>query len=91
MGGTSTDISLVYDGELKTTKEWYIEYGYPIGFQSIEIMTIGAGGGPELDLYEVLENETVKEREYIRRNRIDWLHEDVNVVHELYKKGEIED
>ncbi|MEI3599018.1 MULTISPECIES: hydantoinase/oxoprolinase family protein [unclassified Oceanobacillus] len=45
MGGTSTDISLVYDGELKTTKEWYIEYGYPIGFPSIEIMTIGAGGG----------------------------------------------
>src|SRR5699024_12084926 len=23
----------------------YIEYGYPIGFPSIEIMTIGAGGG----------------------------------------------
>lgn len=45
MGGTSTDISLVYDGELKTTKEWYIEHGYPIGFPSIEIKTIGAGGG----------------------------------------------
>ncbi|NWO12840.1 hydantoinase/oxoprolinase family protein [Virgibacillus sp.] len=45
MGGTSTDISLVYDGNLKMTKEWYIEYGYPIGFPSIELMTIGAGGG----------------------------------------------
>lgn len=45
MGGTSTDISLVYNGELKTTKEWYIEHGYPIGFPSIEIKTIGAGGG----------------------------------------------
>ncbi|WP_428912093.1 hydantoinase/oxoprolinase family protein [Niallia sp. Krafla_26] len=45
MGGTSTDISLVYDGQLKITKDWSIEYGYPIGFPSIEILTIGAGGG----------------------------------------------
>lgn len=45
MGGTSTDISLVYDGDLKVTKDWYIEYGYPIGFPSIEVLTIGAGGG----------------------------------------------
>lgn len=45
MGGTSTDISLMYNGELRITKDWYIEYGYPIGFPSIEILTIGAGGG----------------------------------------------
>lgn len=45
MGGTSTDISLVYNGELRITKDWHIEYGYPIGFPSIEILTIGAGGG----------------------------------------------
>lgn len=45
MGGTSTDISLMYDGDLKVTKDWYIEYGYPIGFPSIEVLTIGAGGG----------------------------------------------
>lgn len=45
MGGTSTDISLMYEGELKLTKDWYIEYGYPIGFPSIEVLTIGAGGG----------------------------------------------
>ncbi|MBA4536161.1 hydantoinase/oxoprolinase family protein [Bacillus aquiflavi] len=45
MGGTSTDISLMYNGELRVTKDWYIEYGYPIGFPSIEILTIGAGGG----------------------------------------------
>lgn len=45
MGGTSTDISLMYDNELRVTKDWYIEYGYPIGFPSIEILTIGAGGG----------------------------------------------
>jgi N-methylhydantoinase A len=45
MGGTSTDISLVHQGELRTTKEWSVEYGYPISFPSIEVLTIGAGGG----------------------------------------------
>jgi N-methylhydantoinase A len=45
MGGTSTDISLVYGGEMRTTKEWAVEYGHPICFPSIEILTIGAGGG----------------------------------------------
>jgi N-methylhydantoinase A len=45
MGGTSTDISLVYGGEVRLTKEWFVEYGYPIVFPSIEVLTIGAGGG----------------------------------------------
>jgi N-methylhydantoinase A len=45
MGGTSTDISLVYGGEERVTKEWFVEYGYPICFPSIEVLTIGAGGG----------------------------------------------
>jgi N-methylhydantoinase A len=45
MGGTSTDISLVYGGELRVTKEWFVEYGHPICFPSIEVLTIGAGGG----------------------------------------------
>jgi N-methylhydantoinase A len=45
MGGTSTDISLVYGGHERVTKEWFVEYGYPICFPSIEVLTIGAGGG----------------------------------------------
>lgn len=45
MGGTSTDISLIADGELRVTKEWEVEYGHPIIFPSIEVLTIGAGGG----------------------------------------------
>lgn len=45
MGGTSTDISLIQDGELRVTKEWEVEYGHPIVFPSIEVLTIGAGGG----------------------------------------------
>ena len=42
MGGTSTDISLVYKGDNRITKDWYVEYGYPIRFPSIEVLTIGA-------------------------------------------------
>ncbi|MFT4584817.1 MAG: N-methylhydantoinase A [Gammaproteobacteria bacterium] len=45
MGGTSTDVSLAWQGELLTTRDWYIEYGQPICFPSIDIKTIGAGGG----------------------------------------------
>lgn len=45
MGGTSTDICVVHGGELRVTKEWEVEYGHPIMFPSIEVLTIGAGGG----------------------------------------------
>lgn len=45
MGGTSTDVSLAYDGQSRVTKDWHIEFGYPIRFASIEVLTIGAGGG----------------------------------------------
>ncbi|PMC64368.1 hydantoinase [Corynebacterium tuscaniense] len=45
MGGTSTDISLTYEGEIRITKQWQVEYGFPITFPSIEVLTIGAGGG----------------------------------------------
>ena len=45
MGGTSTDVSMAYDGETRVTKDWSVEFGYPIRFPSIEVLTIGAGGG----------------------------------------------
>lgn len=45
MGGTSTDVALTYGGELKTANSWQVEYGYPIMFPSVEVLTIGAGGG----------------------------------------------
>ena len=45
MGGTSTDISLYADGDLRVSQEWEVEYGHPIIFPSIEVLTIGAGGG----------------------------------------------
>ena len=45
MGGTSTDVSLVWDSQMLTTRDWHIEHGHPICFPSIDIKTIGAGGG----------------------------------------------
>jgi N-methylhydantoinase A len=45
MGGTSADISLMVDGSTRVTSDWYVEYGYPIKFPSVEVFTIGAGGG----------------------------------------------
>ena len=45
MGGTSCDVSLAWEGKSRVTKEWGIEFGYPIRFPSIEVLTIGAGGG----------------------------------------------
>ena len=45
MGGTSCDVSLAYEGQSRVTQDWFIEFGYPIRFPSIEVLTIGAGGG----------------------------------------------
>ena len=35
----------MYGGEVRVANEWSVEFGYPIMFPSIEIVTIGAGGG----------------------------------------------
>ena len=43
MGGTSTDVSLI-DGALKLTSETTIN-NYPVSIPSVDIHTIGAGGG----------------------------------------------
>ncbi|MFK0206421.1 hydantoinase/oxoprolinase family protein [Agrobacterium sp. NPDC090283] len=45
MGGTSTDVSMTYGGDIRVTRDWHIEWGYPIRFPAIEVLTIGAGGG----------------------------------------------
>ncbi|QSG05087.1 hydantoinase/oxoprolinase family protein [Halapricum desulfuricans] len=44
MGGTSTDVSLVGGGEPSRSTDWEIA-GYPLGVPTIDIHTIGAGGG----------------------------------------------
>ncbi len=44
MGGTSTDLSLVYGGEPRMTTEATVG-GYPVKLPVLDVHTIGAGGG----------------------------------------------
>ena len=44
MGGTSFDISLSYDGEVRHTQDSEIE-GFPVKVPMVDIHTLGAGGG----------------------------------------------
>ena len=45
MGGTSTDVGIVIDGEYGYTTEYQVEWGMPVAAPFIDITTIGAGGG----------------------------------------------
>jgi N-methylhydantoinase A len=45
MGGTSADIGVVIDGKPRLTTAFDLEWGMPIRFPSIDVMSIGAGGG----------------------------------------------
>lgn len=44
MGGTSSDVSLVRDGEIERTTDATID-GRPIGVPMVDLTTVGAGGG----------------------------------------------
>ena len=45
MGGTSTDVAVVVEGELTYTTEYQLEFGQPVSIPSLDVVTIGAGGG----------------------------------------------
>jgi N-methylhydantoinase A len=45
MGGTSADIGVVLDGKPRLTTAFDLEWGMPIRFPSIDVISIGAGGG----------------------------------------------
>ncbi|MCW2997482.1 MAG: hypothetical protein JWN65_1031 [Solirubrobacterales bacterium] len=45
VGGTSSDIALIWEGKPRLTTQWDIEFGIPIRLPSVDIHTIGAGGG----------------------------------------------
>ncbi|MGE7907610.1 hydantoinase/oxoprolinase family protein [Peribacillus sp. NPDC094092] len=45
MGGTSTDVAVIVNGEEQFTTNFEIEWGIPIQVPMIDIRTIGAGGG----------------------------------------------
>lgn len=45
MGGTSADVGMIYGGEQRFTTEYEIEWGVPVAVPTLDIHTIGAGGG----------------------------------------------
>lgn len=45
MGGTSADVAVVVNGQLKHTTEYEIEWGVPAAIPLIDIKSVGAGGG----------------------------------------------
>ena len=45
MGGTSTDVALIRDGDPSVTNELELEYAMPIHVPMVDVRTIGAGGG----------------------------------------------
>jgi N-methylhydantoinase A len=45
IGGTSADIAVVRDGRTLLVNEYSPEFGMPIRFPAVDLMTIGAGGG----------------------------------------------
>ncbi len=45
IGGTSTDIGLIVEGQAQTVDEWEVEFALPLGAPAIDVRSIGAGGG----------------------------------------------
>ncbi len=45
IGGTSADVSLLWEGKPRWASPLFVEWGLPILFPSIDIVSIGAGGG----------------------------------------------
>ena len=45
MGGTSADLSLVYEGRPSIASEWRVDWNIPILFPAVDLVAIGAGGG----------------------------------------------
>jgi N-methylhydantoinase A len=45
MGGTSADVGMVIDGQLKLSGLFEIEWGVPVALPIIDVTSVGAGGG----------------------------------------------
>jgi N-methylhydantoinase A len=45
MGGTSCDIAVIQNGEQRYADKFEVEFGLPLTFPTVDVTTIGAGGG----------------------------------------------
>lgn len=53
MGGTSTDVAVIHDGQPTHTDHWPVEWGLSLYLPMIEINTIGAGAGSIIAIDDV--------------------------------------
>ena len=53
IGGTSSDLGVILDGRAEVTNEWELEHAIPLAITTIDVRSIGAGGGSLIDLDEV--------------------------------------
>jgi N-methylhydantoinase A len=53
IGGTSTDLGVVREGDAEVTNEWELEHAIPLGITTLDVRSIGAGGGSLIQVDEV--------------------------------------
>ncbi|MFN8217825.1 MAG: hydantoinase/oxoprolinase family protein [Solirubrobacterales bacterium] len=53
IGGTSTDLGVIREGEAEVTNEWELEHAIPLAITTLDVRSIGAGGGSLIQVDEV--------------------------------------
>jgi N-methylhydantoinase A len=53
IGGTSSDLGVIIDGAAEVTNEWELEHAIPLAITTLDVRSIGAGGGSIIGLDEV--------------------------------------
>jgi N-methylhydantoinase A len=53
IGGTSSDLGVILDGRAEVTNEWELEHAIPLAITTLDVRSIGAGGGSLIGLDEV--------------------------------------
>ncbi|HVW47022.1 MAG TPA: hydantoinase/oxoprolinase family protein [Solirubrobacterales bacterium] len=45
IGGTSSDLGVIRDGDAEVTNDWELEHAIPLAITTLDVRSIGAGGG----------------------------------------------
>jgi N-methylhydantoinase A len=53
IGGTSSDLGVILDGHAEVTNEWELEHAIPLSITTLDVRSIGAGGGSLISVDEV--------------------------------------
>lgn len=53
IGGTSSDLGVIIDGKAEVTNDWQLEHAIPLAITTLDVRSIGAGGGSIIALDEV--------------------------------------